>query len=104
MWLFLVFLSVQRFRSHPVRAHITNRVRTRLAADIANLFCVFGAVSRLLDVCHFEYPFSTGDGDFVSAYGQDRAVGVCNNFVSSVAFEMRGGTQMARCAANAQYN
>jgi hypothetical protein len=47
-----VFLSVERFCSHLVCARIANRLRPRLAADIANLFGMLRPVNGLLDVCH----------------------------------------------------
>ncbi|MGB9244388.1 MAG: hypothetical protein WCC03_13620 [Candidatus Acidiferrales bacterium] len=52
IWFFLVLLSIERLCTHPVRTRITNRVRRKLAAEIANLFCMLGPVSGLLYVCH----------------------------------------------------
>jgi hypothetical protein len=53
VWPFLVLLSIERFGSHLVRTRLTNRVRSGLAADVADLLCVFGPVKGLLDVCHW---------------------------------------------------
>jgi len=52
IYLLLVFLSVQHFGSNPVRARITDRARRRLAAKVANFFCVLRSVDRPVNVCH----------------------------------------------------
>src|ERR1700690_161204 len=104
IWFFFMLLTIERFCSYPVRAGLTNRLRPRLSADAANLFCMLGPVNGFLDRCHLSV-FPLADPDcFPGAYRQDGARSVGYNLVGGGALQMSRCAQVACRAANTQHD